>query len=172
MKVAIYTRVSSEEQVDGYSLSAQEEQARRFAEFKGWTVVALYEEPGRSGKSDLRPVFQQMIRDAEAHQFDVILVHKLDRFSRNVLDVLSYLKRLHQYDVSFTSVTEDFDFTTPMGRMLLTLLAAFAEWYLSNLSHETAKGKAERARKGDWNGTLPFGYTTPPAAAQNADRAG
>ena len=78
MKVAIYTRVSSEEQVEGYSLSAQEVLARRFAEAKEWEVVAVYEEPGRSGKSDLRPAFQQMIHDAEAHQFDVILVHKLD----------------------------------------------------------------------------------------------
>ncbi len=160
MKVAIYTRVSSEEQVEGYSLSAQEVLARRFAEAKEWEVVTVYEEPGRSGKSDLRPAFQQMIRDAEAHQFDVILVHKLDRFSRNVLDVLGYLKRLNDHDVSFTSVSEDFDFTTPMGKVMLTMLAAFAEWYLTNLSSETSKGKKERARKGDWNGTLPFGYTT------------
>ena len=77
-----------------------------------------------------------------------------------MLDVLGYLKRLNDHDVSFTSVSEDFDFTTPMGKVMLTMLAAFAEWYLTNLSSETSKGKKERARKGDWNGTLPFGYTT------------
>lgn len=53
-----------------------------------------------------------------------------------------------------------FDFSTPMGKMMFGMIALLAEWYLDNLSQETTKGKSERARKGDWNGTLPFGYTT------------
>lgn len=161
MKVAGYIRVSSEEQVDGYSLSAQEKAIEDFASLKGWQVVNIYREEGKSAKSDLRPVFQQMIDDAKAGHFDVIAVHKLDRFSRSLIDVMTYLNDLNEHDVSFVSVTEDFDFSTPIGKVILAMLAAFAQWYLDNLSNEVSKGKKERARKGGWNGTLSYGYTTP-----------
>jgi site-specific DNA recombinase len=159
--VAIYTRVSSEEQLEGYSLSAQAEAGHRFAAQKGWRVEHLYEERGRSGKNALRPEFQRMIRDAQAGMFDVIVVHKLDRFSRSILDMFTYLTQLKDLNVSLVSVTEDFDFTTPMGKILLALISAFAEWYLDNLRTEITKGKKERARQGHWNGRLSWGYTTP-----------
>ncbi|MEO8611876.1 MAG: recombinase family protein [Chloroflexota bacterium] len=108
----------------------------------------------------LRPEFQRMMRDAEAGLLDVIIVHKLDRFSRSLVDTMTYLKQLNELGVSFVSVTESFDFTTPGGKMMMRMLAMFAEWYIDNLSQETSKGKKERARKGGWNGALPFGYTT------------
>ncbi|MFC1961188.1 recombinase family protein, partial [Chloroflexota bacterium] len=108
-RAAIYTRVSSEEQVDGYSLSAQEVETRRVCQQKGWEVVRVYTDPGRSGRTAIRPGFQAMIDDAEAGQFDVIVVHKLDRFSRSLLDTLSYLGQLDKTNVSFISATEDFD---------------------------------------------------------------
>lgn len=160
-RVAGYIRVSTDEQLDGYSLSAQEKAINDFASLKGWQVVNIYKEEGRSAKSDLRPVFQQMIDDAKAGHFDVIAVHKLDRFSRSLIDVMTYLNMLNDHNVSFVSVTEDFDFSTPIGKVILAMLAAFAQWYLDNLSNEVSKGKKERARKGGWNGTLSYGYTTP-----------
>jgi len=152
LRAAIYTRVSSEEQIEGHSLSAQAEIIRNFCFQRGWTVVQMYEERGRSGKNALRPEFQQMIKHAEAGLFDVIIVHKLDRFSRSLQDVLTYLKYLDEHNVSFVSVNESFDFTTPTGKVQLVIMAAMAEWYLDNLSQETIKGKRERARKGGWNG--------------------
>jgi DNA invertase Pin-like site-specific DNA recombinase len=160
-KVAIYTRVSSEEQLDGHSLSAQQDIARQFAETRGWQVVKVYEERGRSGKTVFRPEFQQMLADVEAGLFNVLVVHKLDRFSRSLVDVMVYLKRLSEKGISFVSCTEQFDMTTPMGKMMLAFLAAMAEWYLDNLRAEIMKGKKERARKGFWNGQLSYGYTTP-----------
>ncbi|MFC1959160.1 recombinase family protein [Chloroflexota bacterium] len=159
-RAAIYTRVSSEEQIDGYSLSAQEVETRRVCELKGWEVGRVYSDPGRSGRTAIRPGFQAMINDAEQGQFDVIVVHKLDRFSRSLLDTLSYLGRLDKTDVSFISATEDFDFTTPLGKLMLYMLGAFAEWYVNNLAAETRKGKKQRAKSGGWNGTLSFGYMT------------
>jgi hypothetical protein len=99
-----------------------------------------------------------MIADAKAHRFDVIVVHKLDRFSRSLLDIFTYFKYFSDWGVTFVSITEQFNFTTPVGKVLLAILAAFAEWYLDNLSQETKKGKRERARQGLWNGTIPFGY--------------
>lgn len=159
----IYLRVSSREQIDGYSLDAQERAARAYAEQRGWTVVEVYTDPGKSGKSaETRPGFRRMIADAEAHRFDAIIVHKLDRFSRSIVDILIYLERLRKSDVSFASVTESFaDFTTPMGWLMLVFLAMLAEWYLKNLAFEIQKGKRERVAQGDWNGRLSFGYTTP-----------
>lgn len=160
---AIYLRVSSREQIDGYSLDAQERAARAYAEQRGWTVIEVYIDPGKSGKSaETRPGFRSLIADAEAHRFDAIIVHKLDRFSRSIVDILVYLERLRKADVSFASVTESFaDFTTPMGWLMLVFLAMLAEWYLKNLAFEIQKGKRERVAQGDWNGRLSFGYTTP-----------
>ncbi len=161
MKTVGYIRVSTDEQIDGYSLSAQEKAIRDFANLRGWHISHIYIEAGRSAKDDKRPQFQQMIEDAKQGHFDVIAVHKLDRFSRSLIDCMTYLNMLNEHKVAFVSVTEDFDFTTPIGKVILAMLAAFAQWYLDNLSNEVSKGKKERARKGGWNGTLSFGYTTP-----------
>lgn len=111
-----------------------------------------------SGKTDRRPGFQHMIAMIRMGQADVVLTHKLDRFSRSITDVLAYMREFNRANVAYTSATEQFDFTTPIGKVMLTLLAAFAEWYLDNLSAETKKGKRTRAEKGFWNGDLPFGY--------------
>lgn len=156
--VAIYIRVSSEEQVEGFSLGAQLRACRDFAERRHWIVVEVYEDPGESGKNDRRPGFQKMIQGAQAGRYKVLLVHKLDRFSRNIDNTLKYFRELNNFDVTVASVTEDFDYSTPMGRMFFRMMAVFAQWYLENLSAETVKGKQERAQKGLHNGRVPFGY--------------
>jgi site-specific DNA recombinase len=156
--VVIYVRVSSEEQVEGYSLSAQERFCREFAEKRHWEVVNVYSDPGHSGKNDRRPGFQNMIADAGQHKFQAILFHKLDRFSRNVENALRYFKELNEIDVTIASVTEDFDFSTTQRRLFFRMMALFAQWYLGNLSAEVVKGKMEMARRGIHNGPLPFGY--------------
>ena len=156
--VVIYVRVSTEEQVDGYSLSAQERFCREFAEKRHWEVIGIYSDPGHSGKNDRRPGFQNMITDAGEHRFKAILFHKLDRFSRNIENALKYFKELSAMDVTIASVTEDFDFTTAQGRLFFRMMAVFAQWYLENLSAEVVKGKMEMARRGVHNGRLPFGY--------------
>ena len=156
--VAIYLRVSSDEQVEGFSLSAQTRACREFAERRNWQVVKVYEDPGESGKNDRRPGFQTMLHGAQAGEFKVLLVHKLDRFSRNIDTTLKYFRELNNCDVTVASVTEDFDYSTPMGRMFFRMMAVFAQWYLENLSAETVKGKRERAKQGLHNGRVPFGY--------------
>jgi site-specific DNA recombinase len=160
MKAAVYTRVSSAElQLDGYSLEAQRSACQRLAGDRGWEVVNVYTDPGVSARTMERAQFQAMMRDAQAHRFDVVIVHKLDRFSRSVVDLLTALHDLEEAAVTLVSATEQFDFSTPMGQVMLTMLAAFAQWYLDNLSAETAKGKRARAEAGLWNGAVPFGYS-------------
>ncbi|MDQ3549856.1 MAG: recombinase family protein, partial [Chloroflexota bacterium] len=160
MRAALYFRVSSEEQVEGYSLDAQARAARAWCEAHDWQVAAEYRDEGKSARTEditKRPAFVQMIDDAESRQFDVIVVHKLDRFARNLRVTLETLDRLSSCDVTFVSISENMDFTTPIGRVLLSMLGAFAQYYSDNLSWETKKGKHERKRQGMYNGHLPFG---------------
>lgn len=158
LRCVIYIRVSSRMQLDGHSLDAQRDLCLKFAESRGWTVVKIFEGEGESAKNDKRKAFQEMIAYVRTGGADIVLTHKIDRFARNVVDALSYLHEFNKIGVSYASATEQFDFTTPWGRMMLVMLAAFAELFLNNLSAETSKGKRKRAEKGFWNGDLPFGY--------------
>ena len=159
MKAAIYIRVSSDMQLEGYSMEAQTAACQRLADQRGWEIGAIYNEKGESAKTTQRPQFRAMMRDAHASKFDVVVVHKMDRFSRSVIDVLTAFKELVSANVGFVSVTEGrFDLSDPAGRLQMTILAAVNEWYLGNLSAETAKGKRARAEAGLWNGAVPFGY--------------
>jgi DNA invertase Pin-like site-specific DNA recombinase len=159
-RAALYVRVSSEEQIEGYSLEAQDRAGRLYCDAHGWQIIDVYRDEGRSARTDdlaRRPAFQQLLADAGAGHFDVIVVHKLDRFSRNLRVTLETLERLQTWDVGFVSISEQMDFTTPIGKVVLATLAAFAQYYSDNLSLETKKGKAERKAQGLYNGLLPFG---------------
>jgi DNA invertase Pin-like site-specific DNA recombinase len=161
-RAAIYVRVSSEEQMQGYSLAAQERAATDYCHAHGWEVVRVYRDEGRSARTDniaKRPAFEEMLGDAERGQFDILIVHKLDRFARNLRMTLEMLDRLESARVGFVSISEQMDFTSPIGKVILATLAAFAQYYSDNLSTETKKGRAERKAQGLYNGLLPFGVT-------------
>lgn len=160
-RVALYIRVSTEEQaLEGWSVDAQERVLREFCMGKNWQIAQVYKDEGRTGTNTNRPGFQSMLRDARDGKFDAIVVHKLDRFSRNLVDVLMTLDDLQKKGVSFVSATEAMlDFTTQIGRFILLVLAFFAQWYVENLSAETTKGKKERFEQGLYNGDLRFGYS-------------
>lgn len=160
-RVALYVRVSSEMQVDGYSLDAQESICQSFASLRGWQIVKTYREEGSSASTMERPQFQQMLHDAERGLFDIVMVHKLDRFSRQLKDMIQIIDLFDELDVALVSATEQFDLSTPAGRMQANILGSVAQWYRDNLSQEVIKGKRQRAKSGDWNGTLSYGYTTP-----------
>ena len=160
-RVRCYYRYSSDEQSDGWSIAGQDDACKKFiASRNDWEMSGPpYVDEAWSGKTVHRPAFQQMLSDAQAGQFDVLVCHKLDRFSRSLVDVLLTLDELQQCNVTFASASEPVDFTTPIGRMMLVILAYFAEWYLQNLSAETTKGKRARFEAGYWNGDLRFGYS-------------
>ncbi len=160
LRAGVYHRVSTEEQVEGYSLDAQARMTRLYCEAHGWEIVRDYPDEGRSARTDdlgQRPAFQEMLADAAAGRLDVIVVHKLDRFSRNLRVTLDTLEQLQRAGVGFVSISEQMDFTTPIGRVVLATLAAFAQYYSDNLATEVKKGKAERKAQGLYNGLLPFG---------------
>jgi site-specific DNA recombinase len=133
-----------------------------FARARGWEVSRVFEEQGRSAKTDLRPVFQKMMGQAAMRRFDLIVVHELDRFSRSLTDVVKNVARLKEAGVGLSSVSEPWlDTTSPQGEVMLYLFAVLAQWDNQNRARETAKGKEVRARAGLWNSGLVFGYTTP-----------
>jgi site-specific DNA recombinase len=159
LRAGIYARVSTDEQAtEGHSIEAQLRIAREFVERRGWVVVREYTDPGYTGSNDKRPAFQEMVGDAQSGDIEVVVFHKLDRFSRSITDILRYFNELHESGLLLASATEPFDFTTPAGKAQFHMLAVFAQWYIDNLSAETKKGKKQRALKGLYNGRLPFGY--------------
>ena len=99
-----------------------------------------------------------MLASTKRGEFDVIVVSSFDRFHRNLLHLLLALDQLRHWNVSFVSLTENIDFTTPWGKVALAVLGSLAEIYCDKLSTETKRGKQGRVLKGLWNGSIPFGY--------------
>jgi len=163
-RIGFYARVSSEEQTQGYSIDAQLRAGQQLATERGLEFTS-YVEPGRSAKGEdlrRRPVFQQLLNDAEAGRLAMVAVHKLDRFSRNLRVTLEQFERLSRAGVTFVSLTENLDFSTPWGRLALAMLGALAQFYSENLGQETSKGKQERKAQGLYNGLIPFGMVKGP----------
>src|SRR5215207_3323913 len=159
-RAALYERVSSEEQVEGYSLDAQDRAGRLYCETNGWQVAQVYRDEGRSARTDdlgKRPAFAKMLVDAEAGLIDVVVVHKLDRFARNRRVAFDAFERLGKARVGFVSLSEQIDHSSPQGQLMLTMLVGMAQFYSDNLSLETKKGKRERKAQGFYNGIIPFG---------------
>ena len=151
-RAAGYFRVSSEEQVEGYSISAQERAYRLFVEAHGYTSVGEYSDEGRSARTDnikKRPQFARMLQDAQAGLFDVIVVHKMDRFSRSLRVAVQVFELLGKCNIGLVSVSEpNLDYSTPQGKLFMHMLWALAQFYSDNLSQETKKGKNERKLQG------------------------
>ncbi|MCC2626677.1 MAG: recombinase family protein [Thermomicrobiales bacterium] len=123
-------------------------------------AVGADRDEGKSARSDdlaKRPDFQQMLADAEAGLFNVVVVHKLDRFARNRRVAFETFERLGKAHVGFVSLGEQIDHSSPSGQLMLTMLVGLSQFYSDNLSLETKKGKAERKAQGLYNGVLPFG---------------
>lgn len=174
MRVAGYIRVSTAEQVEGYSLDAQRHIIDQFAAMRGWEQVDYHAEEGVSAFTDdvaKRPVFAAMLAAAERGEYDAIIVHKLDRFARSLVLTLTELAELERAGVSFVSVAEQFDFTTPIGRVVLAMLASFAEYYSRNLSTETKKGLNQRRLSGAHVGGVPWGARRDQAGRLEVDPA-
>lgn len=160
-KCVIYIRVSTEMQVDGYSLEAQKSMLKRYADREGMIIIEIYEDAGKSGKSiEGRPSFQKMLLDIEnGLEIDYILVYKLSRFGRNAADILSSLEFIQTYDVNLVCAEEGIDSSQTSGRLLISVLSAVAEIERENILEQTMNGRREKARQGKWNGGFaPYGY--------------
>jgi DNA invertase Pin-like site-specific DNA recombinase len=161
MRSAAYLRVSSSSQVDGHSLDAQARLFNELCKSRDWQALGVYREEGRSAHVESinkRPVFKQILEDAAKDKFDLIIVHTLDRWSRNLRITLESLKTLAQHDVGLISITEDIDYSTPQGKLFTQMLGSFAEYFSESLATHVRKGQGQRARDGRHLGGIPFGY--------------
>lgn len=161
-KCYLYTRVSTEMQVDGYSLDAQKDKLTKYAEFQDMQIVGEYSDEGKSGKNtEGRPQFTQMLKDIENGKDDVnyVLVFKLSRFGRNAADVLSSLQLMEDFNVHLIAVEDGIDSSKDSGKLMITVLSAVAEIERDNILVQTMEGRKQKAREGKWNGgAAPYGY--------------
>lgn len=161
-KCYIYTRVSTSMQVEGYSLEAQKDKLRKYAEYQEMSIVGEYSDEGKSGKSvEGRPQFKQMIADIESGKdnVDYVLVFKLSRFGRNAADVLSSLQKMQDYGVNLICVEDGIDSSKDAGKLMISVLSAVAEIERENILVQTMEGRRQKAREGRWNGGFaPYGY--------------
>ena len=153
-----YCRFSSDMQRDGYSIEAQKDAIKKYCHDNGIELLTFYVDEAISGTTDERPSFQKMIRDSHSKQFDTVIVHKLDRFSRNKYDSAIYKKKLKDNKVKLISVLERLD-DSPESVILESLLEGMSEYYSKNLSREVRKGQRVAATKGLAHGpAVPLGY--------------
>ena len=161
-KCYIYTRVSTAMQVDGYSLDAQKEQLKRYAEYENMIIVGEYSDEGKSGKNTVgRPGFTQMLKDIETGKDNVqfVLVFKLSRFGRNAADVLGSLQTMQDFGVNLICVEDKIDSSKDSGKLMISVLSAVAEIERENILIQTMEGRKQKAREGKWNGGFaPYGY--------------
>lgn len=160
MRAVIYARYSSDKQ-DADSIEAQLRACREYAHTKGYEVTGTYADEAISGKSEKttsRKQYQKMLRDADAGQFEAILIHKYDRVARNVGEHVNLEMRLSGKGVALIAVAQDFGISKE-AKIMRTLMWALSEYYIDNLSDEVKKGHRETALKALHNGGYaPFGY--------------
>lgn len=159
-RVAIYVRVSTEEQAEqGYSIDAQLDTLRKHCLYSEKVIFHEYVDRGISGKSmEKRLELQQMLKDAEKNSFDEVLVWKLNRLARNTIDLLQMVEVLEKHNVAFSSFSEKFDTSTPMGKFTLQMMASVGEFERNTIVENVKMGLKQRARTGKHNGKVPLGY--------------
>lgn len=161
MKVAIYIRVSTEDQAkEGYSIPAQREKLEAYCTSKGWKVFTVYADEGISGKNMDRPQLQLMLKHIELGEVNRVLVYKLDRLSRSQRDTLTLIEDYFlKNKVEFVSLTENLDTSTPFGRAMIGILSAFAQLEREQIAERVRFGQEKKVRSGKWKGGMaPYGF--------------
>jgi site-specific DNA recombinase len=160
-RAVAYLRVSDVSQIEGHSLDAQERLFYEACKNRGWEPVCVYREEGKSAHVDAisrRPVFRQLLDDAEKGQFDIVIVHTLDRWSRNLKVTMESLSILGKSKVGLVSITENIDYSNPEGMLFTQMIGAFAQYFSGALGKHVRKGLEQRAIEGKHTGGIPFGY--------------
>jgi site-specific DNA recombinase len=165
VRCAVYTRKSSEEGLEQEfnSLDAQRESAEAFIrsqQHEGWQLVPeRYDDGGFTGGNTDRPALRRLLEDVKAGKVDAVVVYKVDRLSRSLLDFTKLMEVFDKHRVSFVSVTQQFNTATSMGRLVLNVLLSFAQFEREIIGERTRDKIAAARRKGKWAGGMPLlGY--------------
>lgn len=173
VRCAVYTRKSTEEGLEQEfnSLDAQREAAEAFIKSQaseGWVCLPeSYDDGGYTGGNMERPALQRLMADIASGRIDAVVVYKVDRLSRSLLDFARMMETFDKRNVSFVSVTQQFNTATSMGRLVLNVLLSFAQFEREIISERTRDKIAAARRKGKWSGGLPLlGYDIDPVATR------
>jgi site-specific DNA recombinase len=165
VRCAIYTRKSTEEGLEKEfnSLDAQRESGEAYIKSQaqeGWMCLeARYDDGGFTGGNIDRPALRRLLADIEAHKIDCVVVYKVDRLSRSLLDFARLMETFDTHNVSFVSVTQQFNTASSMGRLILNVLLSFAQFEREIVSERTRDKIAAARKKGKWSGGMPvLGY--------------
>ncbi len=159
MRIATYTRISTDEAHQPYGLEAQAQRLAAYAQSQdGWTITRRFTDQ-MSGATLERPGLQRALTEAGAKRFDLLLVYRVDRLARSVRGLAQILEALDQAGILFRSATEPFDTASSAGRMMVQMLGVFAEFERATIVERVIAGMERKAARGEWAaGQLPFGY--------------
>lgn len=161
LTVDLYIRVSTDRQAnEGDSLEEQESELRKFCDYRGYTIHNILIDKGKSGGNTNRPEYQKLITHVKAKKINAVVVKKLDRLSRSLLDFEHLMGLLQENEVDFISLRESFDTTSAMGKAMLRVALVFAQLEREQTSERLIDVLEYRASQGLYNGgTRPFGYS-------------
>jgi DNA invertase Pin-like site-specific DNA recombinase len=164
-RCAVYTRVSTDEQTsrEYNSLHAQRDACEAYVasqRAEGWVLAGdRYDDGGFSGGTIERPALARLLADIEAGQIDIVVVYKIDRLSRSLMDFAKLVEVFDRHDVTFVSVTQAFNTTTSMGRLTLNILLSFAQFEREVIGERIRDKFAASRARGMWmGGSVPLGY--------------
>jgi site-specific DNA recombinase len=159
-RVALYLRVSSEEQCERETIDIQREFLAEYCRLYSYEVAQTYADDGVSGTIPLyeRPEGRRLLKDSREGKFQTVLVKKLDRLGRTLLVIVDAHDRLQEAGVTLRSATEPMDTSTPSGRLIFQMLASFAEYDRENIRERTQAGLRRAFRDGKHTGVVPYGY--------------
>src|SRR3712207_5712429 len=163
-QVALYLRVSSEEQRERETIEIQREFLEQYRSLYELEVAEIYEDDGVSGTIPLheRPEGRRLLEDAREGKFQTALVYKLDRLGRSLLVIVDAHDRLAEAGAALKSATEPIDTSTPSGRLIFQMLASFAEYERGTIRERTQAGLHRAFKAGKQLGCIPYGYDVTP----------
>ena len=162
LKIFGYVRVSTENQLENYSIEEQIARLKAYCAAKDWILLKIYTDGGYSGGNTDRPALKQMLSDLKTTKVDAVLVYKLDRLSRSQKDTLTLIEdEFLANNVDFISINENFDTSTPFGRAMIGILSVFAQLEKDQITERFTMGRIGRSKSGYFHGggNAPFGYT-------------
>ncbi len=161
-KIIGYARVSTREQVEGFSLDYQTREIYKKVGTLQKVIKKedIYLEEGVSAKNLKRPQMKELIKQIENEEIDIIIIYKLDRLSRTLKDIINFIDLCIQKDVDLISIRENIDMTTPMGRMMVYMFGVMAQFEREQISERTINGMKEKAMQGFYpHGNIPpYGF--------------
>ena len=170
--IAIYCRVSTIEQAEeGYSIDEQERLLRDWCNRMNYSVYKVYSDRGISGKDiKNRPALKELLKDAEERKFQMVISWKINRISRKLSDVLKIVDVLEQNNIAFNSYSEQFDNSTPAGKMQFQMMALIGEFERGTIAQNVKMGMCAKAKSGEWCGGRVLGYDLVPVENQGGSK--